>query len=197
MNSELIDEWEKIVGHNRMKIISNKFFDSRLDLEFPYLQEGHCKYKKLSMPSELENNANMLIEFERNGFLTHDEVLKMIEASTRNIINKNIPGALFENISLMIYEEILKIIKNRLIEIERKGFLTHDEVSRIVKVLARNFAGESMLGALFEYVCILLDDERIKDQGEDERLELMIRYIRWSLVIEEEKLVNEEEKRLE
>jgi hypothetical protein len=178
MNSELIDDWEKIVGHDRMKIISNKYFDTRLDLEFPNLQKGTYEYKKLSIPSELENNANMLIEFERKGFLTHDEISRMIEASTRNIMNKNIPCALFENISIMLNDEILKNIKNKLIEIERKDFLTHDEVSIIVKELAQNITDESMHGALFEYVCILLDDERIKDQGEDERLELVIRYIR-------------------
>ncbi len=197
MNSELIDEWEKIVGHDRIKIISNKFFDSRLNLEFPDLQEDNYGYKKLSIPSELENNANILNEFERNGFLTHDEVSRMIEVSTRNILNKNMPSALFENVSRMLDDEILRTIKNKLTEIERKGFLTHDEVSRIVKVLARNIAGESVPVALFEYVCILLDDERIKDQGEEERLELVIRYIRESLVIEEEKPVNEEERRLE
>src|SRR5574340_352671 len=174
MNSELIDEWKKIIGHDRIKIISNKFFDGRLNLEFPYLQEDNYGYKKLSIPSELEINANILNEFERNGLLTHDEVSRMIEVSTQNIINKNMHGALFENVSRMLDDEILKNIKNKLIEIERKGFLTHDEVSRIVKVLARNIAGESMSGALFEYVRIMLDDERIKDQGEDERLELVI-----------------------
>jgi hypothetical protein len=106
------------------------------------------------------------------------------------------PGAIFENVSKTLDYEILRTIENGLIEIERKGLLTHDEVSRIIKVLSWNLAGESMPGALFEYVRILLDNERIKDQGETKRLELVIRYIRESLV-EEEKLVNEEEKRLE
>lgn len=190
MNSELIDEWEKIVGPNRMKVISTKYFDSRLDLEFPNLQKGSYEYKKLSMSSELENNANILIEFERNGFLTHNEVSRMIEVSTWNIINKNVPGALFENVSIMLHDEILKNIKNKLVEIERKGLLTHDEVSRIVKVLAQNITGESTPDALFEYVCIMLDDERTKDKGEDERIELVVRYIRESL--EEIKTKDEE-----
>ncbi len=182
MNSELIDEWEKIVGHDRMKMISNKYFDSRFDLEFPDLQEGNFKYKKLSIASELENNANMLKEFEKNGFLTHDEVSRMIDVSTRNIINKSMHGAIFENVSKTLDFEILRTINNGLIEIERKGLLTHDEVLRIIEVLSWNLAG-----ALFEYVRILLDNERIKDQGETKRLELVIRYIRERLVIEEEK----------
>ncbi|MCX9009818.1 MAG: hypothetical protein OIN66_01730 [Candidatus Methanoperedens sp.] len=187
MNAKLMDEWEKIVGPNRMKIISNRYFDSRLNLEFPSLQKGNYEYKKLSMPFELENNASMLIELERNGFLTHNEVSRMIEVSTRNIINKNMPGVFFENISRMLDDEILEDIKIKLKEIERNGFLTHDEVSIIVEELARNIAGESVPGALFEYVCILLDDERVKDQGEDERLELVIPYIRWSLELEKPK----------
>ncbi|NJD54082.1 MAG: hypothetical protein FIB07_14600 [Candidatus Methanoperedens sp.] len=180
MNPELINGWEKIVGHDRMKIISSKFFDSRLDLEFPDLQKGSYEYKKLSITSELENNANMLIEFEREGFLTHDEVSRMIEVSTQNIISNNMPGALFETISIIMDDEILKNIKNKLTEIEIKGFLTHDEVTGIVKVLARNITDKSLSGALFKYICIMLDDEEFKDQ-EEERLEMLVKYIRWCL----------------
>ncbi len=191
MDSELINEWEKIVGHDRIKIISNKFFDSRLNLEFPGLQKGNYEYKKLSIPSELENNANMLIEFERNCFLTHNEVSRMIEVATQDIINKNVPSVLFENVSRMLDDEILKNIKDKLIEIEKKGLLTPDEVSVIVKELARSIVNESAHDALFEYVCILLDDERIKNQREDERIELVIRYIR---EIMEEREIPEETK---
>ncbi len=181
MNSELIDEWEKIVGPDRIKIISNKFFDSRLDLEFPNLQTGSYEHKKLSIRSELENNANMLIEFERNGFLTHDEVTRMIEISIPNIINNKMPEALFENVSMMIDDEILKKIMNKLNEIERKGLLAHNEVSRIIKELARNVKDDTTKGALFKYVCIMMDDEEFKEEREDEKFDVLIRYIRWSL----------------
>lgn len=190
MDSELIDEWEQIVGHNRMRIISNKFFDSRLDLEFPNLHKGDYEHKKLSILSEIENNANMLLEFERKGFLTHDEFTRMVDVSTRNIISKNMPDALFENVSIMIDVEILKDIKNKLTEIERKGFLTHDEVSRVVNVLALNISHERKHSVLFKYVCSMLDDEKIKTLREDEWTEMSIR-IRESLNKEEEKL-NEE-----
>ena len=129
------------------------------DLEFPNLQKCSYEYKKLSITSELENNANILIEFERKGFLTRDEVSRMIEVSTRNIISNNMPGVLFENVSMMVDDEVLKNIKNKLIEIERKGFLTHDEVLRIVKVLNQNIMHKIMSRPLFKYVCILMDDE--------------------------------------
>ena len=181
MNSELIDAWEKIVGPDRIKIISNKFFDSRLDMEFPELQKGSYEQKKLSMRSELENNANMLIEFEKNGFLTHDEVLRMIELSALNIIRNKMHEAFFENVSLMMDDEILKKIKNKLNEIERKGLLAHNEVSGIIKEFARNVKGETTQGALFKYVCIMMEDEEFKDERETERLEMLVRYIRWSL----------------
>lgn len=190
MNSELIDDWEKIVGHDRMKKISNKFIDNSLDLEFPNLREGTYEHKKLSIPSELENNAKMLLEFERKGFLTHDEFSRMVDVSTRNIISKNMPDALFENVSIMIDEEILKNIQTKLIEIERKGFLTHDEVSRIVNVLDWNISHERKHGDLFNYVCRMLDDEKIKDLKEDEWHEMLLR-IRESLNVEEE-YINEE-----
>ena len=181
MNSELIDAWEKIVGPDRIKIISKKFFNSRLDMEFPELQKGSYEHKKLSIRSELENNANMIIEFERNGFLTYDEASRMIEISTLNIISNKMPEALFENVSMMIDDEILKKIKNKLNEIERKGFLAHNEVSGIIKELARNIKGETAQGALFKYICIIMDDEEFKEERENERLEMLVRYIRWGL----------------
>ena len=101
MNIELMDDWEKIVGTERMKIISSQFFDNKLNSEFPYLCKDYA-YKKLSILSELENTGNMLIELETNGILTHEEVLKMVEVSARELISKNIPVALFKNISLML-----------------------------------------------------------------------------------------------
>ncbi len=186
----MIIEWEKIVGHDKMKTISNEYFDKRLNLEFPDFQEDNFKYKKLSISSKIENNANMLREFEKKGLLTQDEVSRMIEVSTRNIIDKNISDTLFKNVSLMLDDEIMKTIKNKLKEIEGKGFLTHEEVSIIVREISGNITGETKPGELFEYVCILLDEERIRDQ--DERLELVIRYIKENL-----KDFEPEEERLE
>ena len=161
-------------------------------MEFPELQKGTYEHKKLSIRSELENNANMLIEFEKNGFLTHDEVSRMIEVSTLNIINNKMPEALFENVSMMLDDEILKKVKNKLDEIERNGLLTHNEVSAVLKELARNIKGETTQGALFKYVCIMMDDEEFKEERENERLDMLIRYIRWSL-----ENLNNEKKMLE
>ena len=107
MNIELLDDWEKIVGTERMKIISSQFFNNKLNLEFPYLGKDYkdYAYKKSSILSELENTGNMLIELEKNGILTHEEVLKMVKVSARELISKNIPVAFFKNISLMLDEE--------------------------------------------------------------------------------------------
>ena len=150
-------------------------------MEFPGLHKGSYEHKKMSIRSELENNANILTEFESNGFLTHDEVSRMIEISTLDIISNKIPDALLENVSMMMDDEILKKIKNRLDEIERNGLLAHNEVSGIIKELARNIKNETPQGALFKYICIMMDDEEFKKEGEIERLDLLIRYIRWSL----------------
>src|SRR5574341_317542 len=102
MNTELLDDWEKIIGTERGRIISSQFYDNKLNSEFPHLEGGDYAYKKSSILSELENIGNMLIEYEKNSLLTHDEVLRMIEASARELINKNIPAALFKNVALML-----------------------------------------------------------------------------------------------
>lgn len=104
MNNDLLDDWGKIVGTERMKIISSQFFDNKLNSEFPYLDKDYA-YKKSSILSELENTGNMLIDLENNGILTHEEVLKMVEVSARELISKNIPVALFKNISFMLEDE--------------------------------------------------------------------------------------------
>jgi len=190
MNSDLIEEWEKIIGPDRIKIISNKYFDSRLDLEFPTFRRGTMNIKNLSVRSELENNANILNEFEKNGFLTHDEVSRMIEVSTRNIISKKIPDPLLNSVFELIDDEILKNIRIRLLEIERKGFITLDEVSRIVKVLDRNLKDRILSRPLFRYVCFLMEDKKNKDHEDYEWLENLTGYIRWGLE-EEEKIMEE------
>lgn len=102
MNIEMLSDWGDIIGQEKVKLISNRFFDNKLNSEFPYLEKGNYAYKKLSILSELEITGNILIEFERNGFLTHDEVLKMIEITARELISKNIPSALFKNVSLLM-----------------------------------------------------------------------------------------------
>jgi hypothetical protein len=104
MNIELMDDWEKIIGTERMKIISSQFFNNKLNSEFSYLGKDYA-YKKSSILCELESTGNMLIELEKNGILTHEEVLKMVEVSARELIGKNIPVALFKNISLMLEDE--------------------------------------------------------------------------------------------
>ncbi len=102
MNTDVLSDWEDIIGQEKVKLISSRFFDNKLNSEFPYLKKSNYTYKKLSILSELENTGNILIEFERNGFLTHDEVLRMIEITARELISKNIPSALFKNVSLML-----------------------------------------------------------------------------------------------
>jgi len=105
MNIEMLNDWENIVGHERVKIISSRFFDNKLNSEFPHLERKDYAYKKLSILSELENTGNILIEFEKDGFLTPEEVLGMIEISARELINKNLSTALFKNVSLMLDDE--------------------------------------------------------------------------------------------
>ncbi len=102
MNTEMLSDWENIIGQEKVKLISSRFFDNKLNSEFPYLEKSNYAYKKLSILSELENTGNILIEFEKNGFLTHDEVLKMIEITAMELISKNIPTAFFKNVSLML-----------------------------------------------------------------------------------------------
>ncbi len=105
MNTEMLSHWESIIGQEKVKIISGRFFDNKLNSEFPYLGENDYISRKLSILSELESTGNILIEFEKSGFLTHDEVLRMIEITARELISRSIPDALFNSVSLMLDEK--------------------------------------------------------------------------------------------
>ncbi len=102
MNAAMLSDWENIIGQEKVRIISTRFFDERLYSEFPNLGKNDYAQKKRSILSELENMGNLLIECERDGFLTHDQVQRMIEVTARELIGKSMPAALFENVSLML-----------------------------------------------------------------------------------------------
>lgn len=102
MNTAMLSDWENIIGTEKVRLISTRFFDKRLYSEFPNLGKNDYARKKMSILSELETTGNLLIECERDGFLTHDEVQRMIEATARELIGRSMPAALFENVSLML-----------------------------------------------------------------------------------------------
>ncbi|MFH1323570.1 MAG: hypothetical protein ABIH80_07110 [Methanobacteriota archaeon] len=105
MNAAMLSDWENIIGKEKVRLISTRFFDNRLNSEFPNLGNNDYARKKRNILSELETTGNLLIECEKDGFLTHDEVQRMIDATARELIGRSMPGALFENVSLMLDEK--------------------------------------------------------------------------------------------
>lgn len=105
MNAAMLSDWEKIIGTEKAKLISTRFFDNRLNSEFPNLGKNDYARKKRNILSELETTGNLLIECETEGFLTHDEVQRMIDSTARELIGRSMPEALFENLSLMLDDE--------------------------------------------------------------------------------------------
>ncbi|MBU4075182.1 MAG: hypothetical protein KKI06_00435, partial [Euryarchaeota archaeon] len=97
MNAAMLSDWENIIGKEKVRLISTRFFDNRLNSEFPNLGNNDYARKKRNILSELETTGNLLIECEKDGFLTHDEVQRMIDATARELIGRSMPGALFEN----------------------------------------------------------------------------------------------------
>lgn len=102
MNAAMLSYWENIIGKEKVRLISTRFFDNRLNSEFPNLGKNDYARKKMNILSELETTGNLLIECEKDGFLTHDEVQRMIDATARELIGNSMPEALFENVSLML-----------------------------------------------------------------------------------------------
>lgn len=102
MDQDILDGWNAIISQDKMKLISNKLFDNSINLDFPNIENNIYSYKKVTILSKLESIGNILIEFEKNGLLTHNEVLSMIEIVARELLNKAIPSTLLENVSLML-----------------------------------------------------------------------------------------------
>lgn len=102
MDQDILDGWNAIISQDKMKLISNKLFDNSINLDFPNIENNIYSYKKVTILSKLESIGNILIEFEKNGLLTHNEVLSMIEIVAKELLNKAIPSTLLENVSLML-----------------------------------------------------------------------------------------------
>jgi hypothetical protein len=105
MNAAMLSDWENIIGTEKVRLISTRFFDNRLYSEFPNIGKNDYARKKMNILSELETTDNLLIECETDGLLTHDEVQRMIDATARELIGRSMPAALFENLSLMLDDE--------------------------------------------------------------------------------------------
>jgi len=105
MNLEMLSQWENIIGQEKVKIITDRFFGNKLQSEFPNLEKNDYTSRKSNILSELESTGNILIEFEKSGFLTHDEVMSLIEITARELIIKNTPSAMFNSLSVMLDEE--------------------------------------------------------------------------------------------
>jgi hypothetical protein len=105
MNAAMLSDWENIIGKEKVRLISTRFFDNRLYSEFPNLVKNDYARKKMSILSKLETTGNLLIECEKDGFLNHDEVQRMIDVTARELIGRSMPGAFFENVSLMLDDE--------------------------------------------------------------------------------------------
>ena len=102
MNAAMMKDWENIIGTEKAKLISTRFFDNRLNSEFPNLGKNDYARKKKNILSELETTGNLLIECENDGLLTHNDVQIMIDTTARELIGRSMPKALFENVSLML-----------------------------------------------------------------------------------------------
>ena len=122
MDLKIIDEWAKLIGHERAKIVFDVFFDKKIDLDFPNLAQGDLTHVKKSIIAELEEVGTTLMELDEN-ILSHEEIIKMIDLLARDLISKSLPDAFVKNISAMLLAE------------ERLGKELDDEIKYIKGVL--------------------------------------------------------------
>ena len=104
MNLEILDEWTKLIGHERAKTVADLFLDKKIDLDFPNLGQGDLTHIKKSIIAELEDVGNILMELDGN-ILSHEEIIKMIDLLARDLISKTLPDAFIKNISETLLAE--------------------------------------------------------------------------------------------
>ena len=104
MNPKIPDEWSKLIGHDRAKIVADVFFDKKIDLDFPLLARGDFTHVKKSIITELEEVGTILKELDGDT-LSRDEIVKMIDLFARDLISKSLPEAFVKNISEMLSTE--------------------------------------------------------------------------------------------
>ena len=122
MNLKILDEWAKLIGHERAKIVFDVFFDKMIDLDFPNLAQGDLTHIKKSIIAELEDVGTILMELDRT-ILSHEEIIKMVDLLARDLISKSLPDVFVKNISVVLLAE------------ERLGKELDDEIKYIKRVL--------------------------------------------------------------
>jgi hypothetical protein len=120
MNLRIINEWTKLIGYERAKIVANLFLDKKIDLDFPNLGQGDLTHVKKSIIAELEDVGNILMELDGN-ILSHEEIVKMIDLLARDLISKTLPDAFIKNISetLLAEEQLDKELDEEIKYIKR------------------------------------------------------------------------------
>jgi hypothetical protein len=120
MNLRIINEWTKLIGYERAKIVANLFLDKKIDLDFPNLGQGDLTHIKKSIIAELEDVGNILMELDGN-ILSHEEIVKMIDLLARDLISKTLPDAFIKNISetLLAEEQLDKELDEEIKYIKR------------------------------------------------------------------------------
>lgn len=100
----IINEWTKLIGHEKAKIVADIFLDKKIDLDFPNLGLGDLTHIKKSIIAELEDVGNILMELHGN-ILSHEEIIKMIDLLASDLISKTLPYAFIKNISETLLAE--------------------------------------------------------------------------------------------
>lgn len=122
MDLKIIDEWAKLIGHERAEIVFDMFFDKKIDLDFPNLAQGDLTHIKKSIIAELEEVGTILTGLDRT-ILSHEEIIKMVDLLARDLISRSLPDAFVKNISAMLLAE------------DRLGKELDDEIKYIKGVL--------------------------------------------------------------
>ena len=100
----IINEWTKLIGYERAKLVADIFLSRKIDLDFPNLGQGDLTHVKRSIITELEEVGTILMELDGNN-LTHEEIIKMVDLLARDLIFTSLPDTFIKNISEILLAE--------------------------------------------------------------------------------------------
>ena len=108
MYFELLNKWSSFLDGDKVAVLAQKFFESKLDCDFPQFEKGEYIKNGKSLVRELEE-IGLILKSLVGTILTEEEVEKMISITSDVLLSKQVSHMFINMLDTMIQDEIKEL----------------------------------------------------------------------------------------
>ena len=108
MYFELLNKWSSFLDGDKVAVLAQKFFESKLDCDFPQFEKGEYIKNGKSLVRELEE-IGLILKSLVGTILTEGEVEKMISITSDVLLSKQVSHMFINLLDTMIQDEIKEL----------------------------------------------------------------------------------------